>query len=177
VPLLSPTLTGGKSKDADVFILPAAGRQSIELSTSPSSSNQQQDIGQMVWSVTRQSTAKPGRAQRLKSEASLDSESSSSSKTIEERLKSQKEDNSKQVQQIQKTLTNEENRRLDEECLQRFIKVNVRLMTDDHVSRRFVELMIISSFNLVIDKSSQFVRIFPKRDEPLLTRKKHACLY
>jgi hypothetical protein len=88
----------------------------------------------MVWSMARQNAAKPGRAERLKSEPSVDSDSSP--RSIEERLKTQKEDNSKQVQQIQKTLSNEENRQLDEECLQRFLKVNVRLMTDDHVSRK-----------------------------------------
>jgi hypothetical protein len=81
----------------------------------------------------RQSTAKPGRAQRLHSQASTESESSSS-RTIEDRLKTHKEDNNKQVTQIQETLSMEENHQLDEECLQRFIKVNVRLMTDDHVS-------------------------------------------
>jgi hypothetical protein len=79
----------------------------------------------------RQSTAKPGRAQRLHSQASTESESS---RTIEDRLKTHKEDNNKQVTQIQETLSMEENHQLDEECLQRFIKVNVRLMTDDHVS-------------------------------------------
>ena len=84
--------------------------------------------------MARQSAAKPGRAERLKSEPSVDSDSSP--RTIEERLKTQKEDNTKQVQQIQKTLSNEENRQLDEECLQRFLKVNVRLMTDDHVSSK-----------------------------------------
>jgi hypothetical protein len=72
----------------------------------------------------------------LKSDASLESESSASSRTIEDRLKTQKEDNSKQVKQIQKILSMEENRQLDEECLQRFIKVNVRLLTDDQVRER-----------------------------------------
>ena len=94
----------------------------------------------MVWSMGRQTAAKPGRAQRLKSDASQESESSTSSRTIEDRLKTQKEDNSKQVKQIQKILSMEENRQLDEECLQRFIKVNVRLLTDDQVREQQIFL-------------------------------------
>ncbi len=123
-PLISPSpLT--KTKDGETFILHTDHRLSSE--SSPPST--QQD----VWSMGRQSTAKPGRAQRLHSQASTESESSSS-RTIEDRLKTHKEDNNKQVTQIQETLSMEENHQLDEECLQRFIKVNVRLMTDDHVS-------------------------------------------
>ena len=53
---------------------------------------------------------------------------------MEDRLKTQKEDNTKQVKQLQKSLSIEENQQLDEECLQRFIKLNVRLMTEDRVS-------------------------------------------
>lgn len=85
--------------------------------------------------MTRQTTAKPGHAERLKSDTSTEGESS---RTIEDRLKSQKEDNTKIVKHIQKTLSIEENQQLDEECLQRFIKVNVRLVTDDHVSNIFM---------------------------------------
>jgi len=85
--------------------------------------------------MTRQTTAKPGRAQRLQSEASKESESLST-RPIEDRLKTQKEDNTKQVKHIQRTLSIEENQQLDEECLQRFIKINVRLVTDDHVSKK-----------------------------------------
>jgi hypothetical protein len=88
----------------------------------------------MVWSMARQTTAKPGRAERLKSEPSSENESSSSPRTIENRLKTQKDDNTKQVKQLQKTLSIEESQQLDEECLQRFMKINVRLMTEDHVS-------------------------------------------
>ncbi len=88
----------------------------------------------------RQSTAKPGRAQRLHSQASTESESS---RTIEDRLKSQTEDNTKQVKQLQKSLSVEESQRLDEECLQRFLKVNVRLMTEDHVSLVFVLFFLL----------------------------------
>ncbi|UJR14093.1 hypothetical protein I4U23_001089 [Adineta vaga] len=119
-----------KSKDGDAFVLLTDHRSSNESSLSGT----QQDVGAMVWSMARQSTAKPGRAQRLKSEASTESEPSTSPRTIEDRLKSHKEDNSKQVKQIQKTLSIEENQQLDEECLQRFIKVNVRLMTEDRKS-------------------------------------------
>lgn len=84
--------------------------------------------------MTRQPIAKPGHVQRLKSEPN--SESEASLRTIEDRLKTVKQDNHKQVRQIKKSLSIEENQQLDEECLQRFIKLNVRLMTDDHVSNR-----------------------------------------
>lgn len=106
---------------------------SIAFSSSPPTAYQH-DVGNMIWSMTRSTTAaaKPGRAQRLKSEASV--ESDSSPRPIEEKLKTQKEDNFRQVQQIQKGLSIDENRQLDEECLQRFIKVHVQLMTEDHVS-------------------------------------------
>lgn len=86
----------------------------------------------MVWSMSRQSAAKPGHVERLKSQTSV--ESDSSARTIEERLRTQVEDNTKQVRQIQKSLSIDENRALDEECLQRFLKVNVQLVTDDHVN-------------------------------------------
>lgn len=85
----------------------------------------------MIWSMTRQPAAKPGHVQRLKSDASSEGEST---RTVEERLRSQKQDNQRQVQHIQKSLSIDESQQLDDECLQRFIKVNVRLMTDDHVS-------------------------------------------
>jgi hypothetical protein len=83
--------------------------------------------------MTRQTTAKPGHAQRLKSDSSTENEPLSP-RTIEERLKTQKQDNTKQVKHIQKSFSIEENQQLDDECLQRFIKLNVRLITDDHVS-------------------------------------------
>ncbi len=117
-----------KSKDEDAFIL---RRSSSESSPPPT----QQDVGTMVWSLTRQTSAKPGHVERLKSQTSTESELSSS-RTIEDRLKTKKDDNTKQVQHIQRTLSIEESQQIDEECLQRFIKVNVRLMTDDHVRRK-----------------------------------------
>ncbi len=86
----------------------------------------------MVWSINRKTAARPGRAERLKSCPSTESEPSS--RTVEERLLAQIEENSNQVQTLKKTLSEDENQKLDEECLQRFIKVNVRLMTEDHVS-------------------------------------------
>ena len=85
----------------------------------------------MVWSMTRQVAARPGRAHRLESDSSIDR--SRSPKTLEQRLSIQKENTTKQAELIQKSFTNDENHQLDEECLQRFIKLNVRLMTDDHV--------------------------------------------
>lgn len=87
----------------------------------------------MVWAMTRQNNVRPGHVERLKSDASTESESSSS-RTIEDRLKTHKEDNTRQVQQLQRKFSVEENQQIDEECLQRFIKLNVRLMTEDHVS-------------------------------------------
>ncbi len=131
LPLVSPPLPTTKSKDEDAFILRTDRRSSSGSSPPPT----QQDVGAMVWSMTRQPSAKPGHAQRLKSDASTESESSSS-RPIEDRLKTQKEDNTKQVRQIQRTLSIEETQKIDEECLQRFIKVHVRLMTDDHVSKK-----------------------------------------
>ena len=87
----------------------------------------------MVWAMTRQNNARPGHVERLKSDASSESESSSN-RTVEDRLKTHKEDNTRQAQQVQRKLSVEENQQIDEECLQRFIKLNVRLMTEDHVS-------------------------------------------
>ncbi len=87
----------------------------------------------MVWSIHRKTGARPGRAERLESYPRTKSEPSS--RTIEERLLAQIEDNSNQVQTLKKALSEDENQKLDEECLQRFIKVNVRLMTDDHVRK------------------------------------------
>lgn len=127
--MISPsTSTVSKSKDDDAFILLNDRR----LSSGSSPPSNQQDVGAMVWAMARQTNAKPGHVERLKSDASSESESSSH-RTIEDRLKSQKDDNTRQVQQLQKTLSSEENQQIDDECLQRFIKLNVRLMTDDHV--------------------------------------------
>ncbi|CAF2985343.1 unnamed protein product [Rotaria sp. Silwood2] len=128
LPIKSPSSLLKEPKDEDAFIVHTNRRSSSESSPPVT----QQDVGQMVWSMTRQITPKPGRAQRLKSEASTESESST--RTIEDRIKTQKEDNTKQVKHLQKSLSIEENQELDEECLQRFIKLNVRLMTDDHKS-------------------------------------------
>ena len=129
LPTISPPPSATKHKDGDSFILLTDRR----LSSESSHSNTQQEIGPMVWSMARQPTAKPGRAERLKSETSTEGESLSP-RTIEDRLKSHKDDNTKQVKQLQKALSTEESQQLDEECLQRFLKINVRLMTEDHVS-------------------------------------------
>jgi hypothetical protein len=101
-------------------------------SASSSHHQSQQDVGPMVWSMTRQITARPGHAQRLKSSASIDSEPSS--KPMEEYLSTQQEHNSNPVKTLQKSLTVDASDQLDEDCLQRFIKINVRLMTEDRVS-------------------------------------------
>ncbi len=124
-----------KPKEGDAFILLNNRRSSSESSTSRSLASPrqpQQDIGPMVWSMTRQTNARPGHAHRLKSDSSVESESTP--KTLEERLTTQKEDNSEEVKKIQRSLSVEENQQLDVECLQRFIKLHVRLMTEDHVS-------------------------------------------
>jgi len=92
----------------------------------------QQDVGPMVWSMTRHIAARPGRAQRLKSDISTESEPSP--RTTEECLSTEQEDNSKQMKTLRKSSIVDDNQQLDEECLQRFIKLNVRLMTEDHVS-------------------------------------------
>lgn len=147
VPIISPSsLT--KPKDGETFVLLPNRRLSSESSPP---GTQQDAAGGMVWSMARQSTAKPGRAQRLKSEPSADESEPLSPRNIEDRLKTQKDDNKKQVKELQKSLSIEESQQLDEECLQRFIKVNVRLMTDDHVSKRF-QKEVSKSF-LIIQKN------------------------
>ena len=131
--------TNVRPKEADVFVSRADRRSSGGESSSPpfvTHSHHQQEVGPMVWSMSRHTAAKPGHAERLKSETSIESETSP--RSIEERLKNQKEDNSKQVRQIQKSFSIDENRQLDEECLQRFLKINVQLVTDDHVRFFFV---------------------------------------
>jgi hypothetical protein len=124
-----------KPKEGDAFIL-LTDRHLSNETTPPALSSprrqSQQDVGPMVWSMTRQTNARPGRAHRLKSDSSMEFEPSP--KTLEERLSTQQEDNTKEVKKIQRSLSVEENQQLDEECLQRFIKLHVRLMTEDHVS-------------------------------------------
>ncbi len=117
-----------KHKDGDAFVLLSDRR----ISNESLGSQQQQDVGPMVWSMARQTAPRPGRAQRLSSETSLEAHSP---KTVEERLKTQKDDNRNELKHIQKTLSQDENSALDAECLQRFIKVNVRLMTENHVRK------------------------------------------
>lgn len=61
-------------------------------------------------------------------------ESESPLKTIVERAQLQDNGASEHPPTLQRTLSIEENRELDDECLQRFIKINVQLMTEDRVS-------------------------------------------
>ena len=107
---------------------------SLPLPSSTSSSQIQHDVGPMVWSMTRQLVARPGRAHRLHSDPS---ESTSKPQTIEAHPTVQQENNNnntKQTEVIQETSTSNENHhQVDEEHIQRFIKLNVRLMTDDRV--------------------------------------------
>ncbi len=132
-PALSPTLLT-KNKDGNGFIL-TDGRLSCEnpsLPASPLHHQSQQDVGPMVWSMARQSAPRPGRAQRLNNDPNNECEPST--RPTEDHLETQQDHNSKQLNVLQKSLIVDENHRLDEECLQRFIKVNVRLMTEDRVS-------------------------------------------
>jgi hypothetical protein len=93
----------------------------------------------MVWSINRQTAARPGHAHRLKSDPSTESEPSP--RAIEERLSKHIDDNSEQMKSVRKSLTPDENHQLDDECLQRFIKMHVRLITEDHVSTFFQALV------------------------------------
>lgn len=91
--------------------------------------------------MTRQVGARPGHAERLKSDSTIENVFSpplTPTRTLEERLSTQQTDNSKELKSLQKSLTIEEKHQIDDECLQRFIKVNVRLMTEDHVSICFI---------------------------------------
>ncbi|CAF3957022.1 unnamed protein product [Rotaria sp. Silwood2] len=135
IPSVPPDTTSSSSptqnKDGDAFVLLKDNRSSSV--SSPSSHHPlQKDVGPMVWSMTRNITARPGHAERLKSDPTVEEESSSN--INEDRLKTSNEDNSKQVKMLQRSLSIDKNHRVDDECLQRFIKVNVRLMTEDHES-------------------------------------------
>lgn len=92
------------------------------------------DIGPIVWSVTRQNNARPGRAERLKSDTSAISEPT---RLIEELPKNEHENNSKHRMSVHRSFSFEEQQQMDKECLQRFIKLHVRLLTDHHASIRF----------------------------------------
>ncbi|CAF4662254.1 unnamed protein product [Rotaria sp. Silwood1] len=126
---LSSPLT--KTKDSDAFIL-KDNRSSSVSSSSPPHHSLQKDLGPMVWSMTRNITARPGHAERLKSDSTNEDEPLL--KTNEDHLKTSNEDNSKQMKTLQKSVSIDKSHRVDNECLQRFIKVNVRLMTEDHES-------------------------------------------
>ncbi len=93
----------------------------------------------MVWSINRQTTARPGHAQRLKSDTTTESEPSPSA--VEKRSSKHIDDDSEQMKSLRKSLTPDENPQLDDECLQRFIKMNVRLITEDHV-RTFFQVLV-----------------------------------
>jgi hypothetical protein len=99
----------------------------------------------MIWSMARQTAARPGRAQRLHSNASTGSEPSSA--TLEDDLKTPNEDHSEQMKKSHRSSSVDDSHLLDDECLKRFIKVNVRLMTEDHVS---VLLVKVQSMVLLI---------------------------
>jgi hypothetical protein len=132
--VISPP-SSAKIKEGDAFILLSDRRLSSDSSPpplSPPPNQSQENVGSMIWSMARQIAARPGRAQRLKSNPSTESEPSP--KTSEDHLTTPTEDHSKQTKMPKHSLSVDENQVLDEECLQRFIKLNVRLMTEDHVS-------------------------------------------
>ncbi|CAF0829258.1 unnamed protein product [Adineta steineri] len=129
------SISSKRNKDSEAFILVTDRRHSNTSTPSPRSSlysETQYDVGPMVWSMSKQSAARPGRVHRLISNPSTENESSS--KTSEEDLKTQNVGNNEQVNLIQDFLPVAEHHQLDDECLQRFIKVTVRLMTEDHQS-------------------------------------------
>lgn len=82
--------------------------------------------------MNRQNNARPGRAERLKSDASTKSDSIS--KLVEDTPVKEPENHSKQEKHVHRSLSFDEQQQIDKECLQRFIKLHVRLLTDNHVS-------------------------------------------
>ena len=119
-----------KNEDEGVFVL--RDHNLSDKTSHPSHFLLQQDIGPIVWSITRGKTAIPGYAHRIETNPSTDNELLS--RTIDECLKQKHDDTSKQVNILQRSLFVDENQQLDHECLQRFIKLNVRLMTENRVS-------------------------------------------
>ena len=120
-----------KTKDGDAFVLLTDRRRSSDTSfpLSPTRPHQeQQDVGSMVWSMARQTAPKPGRAQRLSEELNI--ESDPSPKAVQQRPHNETEP----APTSPKSTSADEQQNLDDECLQRFIKVHVRLMNDDQVS-------------------------------------------
>ncbi|UJR33075.1 hypothetical protein I4U23_020534 [Adineta vaga] len=133
-PLSTSTLTAAaKHRDGDSFVLLSDRRlmsdSTISSISSQNQSSSQQDVGPMVWSMGRQLAARPGHVQRLNSDPISDNDSTP--KTTENHSKDSSDDSNKSVQLSQKFLSTDENHHLDDECLQRFIKTNVRLMTED----------------------------------------------
>ena len=121
-----------KAKDGDSFVLLAHRRlMSDPAIASLTSIPSQPDVGSMVWSLARQSAARPGHVQRLQSDTG--SESELTLKTMKNHEVVHPDDNSKRALVSQTSPTLDENHHLDDECLQRFIKTNVRLMTEDRV--------------------------------------------
>lgn len=92
----------------------------------------QKDVGPVVWSVNRKNSPRPGRAERLKSDAST--ESAPASRLVEETPIRHAENANKPEKNVHRYLSFEDHQQIDKECLQRFIKLHVRLLTDNHVS-------------------------------------------
>ncbi|CAF3754411.1 unnamed protein product [Rotaria socialis] len=82
----------------------------------------QKDVGSVIWSIARHATARPGHAERLTSDSNTDDDSLST------------DDHSKNIKISNKSSSLNRIHHVDSERLQRFIKVNVRLMTEDHES-------------------------------------------
>ena len=87
--------------------------------------------------MARQAAPKPGRAQRLSEEANVESEPSS--KAVQEPSNNETDP----VPTLPKSSSAEEQDNLDDECLQRFIKVHVRLMNDDQVSAHLLAIAYV----------------------------------
>lgn len=98
------------------------------------------DLGPAIWSIARNSTARPGHAERLKSDASNDGESSPKTDS-----KIENHDNSKHVSELKRSSSSNKGQEVDNENIQRFIKLNVQLMTEEHVST-FLLIFYLSCF-------------------------------
>lgn len=129
----TPSSSGKSKKDGHVSSLPTHNHLPSEPSLFPLLHPPlPEDVGPMVWSIGKHMAARPGRAERLKSDPT--SEYDIPLKPIETHSTAHQHDHSKETKILQKSASMDVHHHLDEECLQRFIKVSVRLKTEDHVS-------------------------------------------
>ena len=117
----------------DAFVLLPDRRTSVDaFSSSSPPQKPPQEANSIVWSMVRQIPSHPGRAHRLSTESSLESESPL--KTIEDHFKPQQIDTSEPAPILERIWPVRENHHLDDECLKRFLKINVQLLAEDRVS-------------------------------------------